>query len=507
MNDARDRADLEDRDLLAAWRAASTEERTTWRAELRTRAIELARKAEPWIGQSIEKARREQERRAAAEAPSTAPGPNEDGVAIEDFLALMPEHRYIFRPTGELWPAESLNNRLPKQPIDGSDKPLKAAVWLDRYAPVEQMTWAPAEASLIEGWLIDQGGWIERSGVRIFNLYRPPAPIPGDAAKAGPWREHVKKIYPENAEHIESWAAHRRQRPGEKLNHALVLQGRQGIGKDTLLEPLKAAVGPWNWQEISPAEMLMSFNPWARAVVVRVNEARDLGEFDRYSFYDRSKTYIAAPPDSLRINAKFLNEYYVPNVLGVIITSNHEGDGLYLDPDDRRHYVASSDWTKEDFPPRYWIDLWRWYADGGIGHVIAFLDSVDLSGFDAKAPPPKTAAFWRLVHANSAPEDAGLADVIDALDKPYVLTLTELANAARDHSLHDVAEFLMSLKTRRQVQYRLNAAGYVVLHNQHAKDGLWVVGKRRQAIYAQQELSYSDAVREARNRGLVSDRR
>ena len=49
-------------------------------------------------------------------------------------------------------------------------------------------------------------------------------------------------------------------RPEEKINHALVLGGKQGIGKDTLLEPVKRAVGAWNWEEVSPQAMLKRFN-------------------------------------------------------------------------------------------------------------------------------------------------------------------------------------------------------------------------------------------------------
>ena len=40
---------------------------------------------------------------------------------------------------------------------------------------------------------------------------------------------------------------------------------------------------------------------------------------------------------------------------------------------------------------------------------------LDLSSFDPKAPPPKTAAFWDIVNVNSAPEDADLADVLEDL--------------------------------------------------------------------------------------------
>jgi hypothetical protein len=145
-----------------------------------------------------------------------------------------------------------------------------------------------------------------------------------------------------------------------------------------------------------------------------VSEARDLGDVDRYAFYDHMKVYTAAPPDVLRCDEKNVREYAVPNVCGVVITTNHKTDGLYLPADDRRHYVAWSEATREQFPTDYWTRLYGWYESGGHGHVAAYLQQFDLSGFDAKAPPPKTPAFYDIVDANRAPEDAELADAIEA---------------------------------------------------------------------------------------------
>jgi hypothetical protein len=107
--------------------------------------------------------------------------------------------------------------------------------------------------------------------VSCFNLYRPPVIEMGDAAKAGRWTEHVKRVYPEDAEHIIKWLAHRVQRPHEKINHALVLGGNQGVGKDTLLERVKQAVGPWNFAEVSPSQILGRFNGFFKSVVLRVS--------------------------------------------------------------------------------------------------------------------------------------------------------------------------------------------------------------------------------------------
>jgi len=168
----------------------------------------------------------------------------------------------------------------------------------------------------------------------------------------------VNKVFSDDATHIITWLAHRVQQPADKINHALVLGGGQGIGKDTLLEPAKRAVGPWNVSEVSPQHMLGRFNGYLKSVILRVNEARDLGDVNRFQFYDHMKAYIASPPDVLRVDEKNLREYSVPNCCGVVITSNHKADGIYLPADDRRHFVAWSDLTKDDFPQAYWTTLW-----------------------------------------------------------------------------------------------------------------------------------------------------
>jgi hypothetical protein len=164
--------------------------------------------------------------------------------------------------------------------------------------------------------------------------------------------------------------------------------------------------------EVSPQQTLEPYNGFLKSVILRVNEARDLGDIDRFKFYDHMKAYTAAPPDVLRVNEKYLKAHYVFNCTGVIITSNHKADGIFLPADDRRHFVAWSDLTKEDFPENYWNTLWSWYEHGGFASVAAYLADLDISGFDPKAPPPKTPAFWDIVDANRTPEDAELADIL-----------------------------------------------------------------------------------------------
>lgn len=428
------------------------------------------------------------------------------GVGLKDFYAYMPMHVYIFVPSREVWPASSVNARIPPicvtdqngNPVldeGGRPKTIKANRWLDQHQPVEQMTWVPGLPMLIRDRLVSDGGWIVRPGCACFNVYRPPQIEPGNARQASRWHEHLDRVYPDDAEHIIRWLAHRVQRPQEKINHALVLGGLQGIGKDTLLEPVKAAIGPWNFIEVSPRHLLGRFNGFVKSVILLVSEARDLGDVDRYSFYDHLKVYAAAPPDVLRVDEKNLREYAVWNVCGVIITTNHKTDGLYLPADDRRHYVAWSNRTKEEFPTDYWKELYLWYASGGDRHVAAFLAEFDLSDFDPKAPPPKTPAFWDVVDANRAPEDAELADALQTLGDPRATTLADIAGRAAP----GFADWLRDRKNARQIPHRLDTAGYAPARNPDAKDGLWRIDGRRQVIYVRHELSQRDrlaAVRE-----------
>jgi hypothetical protein len=181
---------------------------------------------------------------------------------------------------------------------------VKPSIWLDQEQSVEQMTWAPGLPMVIENRLVAKGGWIERNGVACFNLYIPPTIELGDPNDVEMWLTHIKTVYPDDADHIITWCAHRRQKPEEKINHALFLGGGVGIGKDTILEPVKHAVGAWNFSERSAKKMLGRFNEHAKNVILRVGEVRDLGDISRYEFHDAMKVYTAAPPDVLHVDEK-----------------------------------------------------------------------------------------------------------------------------------------------------------------------------------------------------------
>lgn len=241
-----------------------------------------------------------------------------------------------------------------------------------------------------------------------------------------------------------------------------------------------------------------------------MSEARDLGEVNRFDFYEQMKVLTASPPEVLRVDEKHMREYDIFNVCGVIITTNYKTNGIYLPIDDRRHFVAWSQAKKEDFSEQYWNEIWGWYETGGFAHVAVYLRTLDISDFNPKAPPPKTAAFWDIINTNHAPEEAELADVIDSLSKPcgtdangdpileppHAITIEMLKEAAGlGTETHD---WISDRKNRRIIPHRLERCGYEPVRNEAAKDGLWKIKGKRQAVYAHCSLSTRERIVAAR---------
>jgi Family of unknown function (DUF5906) len=431
----------------------------------------------------------------------------EVGASIYDFWAYRPRHDYIFMPTGRHWPQATIDAIFPAVEIYGADgKPLldekgkpqtqKASKWLDNNRHVEELTWAPGREPILVDTLATENGLISSPGNNTYNGYKPPTIKPGDASKATPWLNLVKTIYPNDYNHIVAFLAHRVQRPHEKINHCLILGGSPGVGKDTLLAPLRHAIGPWNFVEVSPTQLLGRFNGLIKSIILRVSEARDLGDVTRFQFYDHMKVLCASPPETLRCDEKNKPEHNVLNVCAPIITTNYKLDGVYLPPDDRRSYVAWADVTKENFSKQFWDNLWRWYDqnDGeGYRNVAAYLASYSLERFNAKAPPPLTEAFFAIVNASRSPEDAELADVLDKMKSPQATTLWQI----QENATGDIVEWLGDRKNRRKVPHRLEQCGYVAVRNDDASDGLWKIAGARQVVYALATLTLSDRFRAA----------
>jgi len=196
-------------------------------------------------------------------------------VTPDDLYGYMPQANFIFARNGSFWPATSVDYRIKPIALKDADgepirdaknniKYVKASAWIAKHRPVETMTWAPGKPQLISNTIADEGGLRADRGMRCFNLYRAPDIEDGDASKAERWVEHVHKLFGDDSTHMIKWFAHRVQKPQDKINHAQVLIGHPGVGKDTLLEPVKYAIGRSNFGEVSPRQMQGDFTGFLR---------------------------------------------------------------------------------------------------------------------------------------------------------------------------------------------------------------------------------------------------
>ncbi|MBD9522414.1 hypothetical protein IB262_21190 [Ensifer sp. ENS02] len=430
----------------------------------------------------------------------------------DDFLRHRPTGKFIYITNGELWPASSVDASTPGVPTgkvdkDGEPVVIPASSWISRYRPAFQIVWAPGEEKLIYGKLAGEAGWIDESRAIIFNSYRPAPKLTGGIAdKATPWTDHVKRLFPKDADHIFKYLAHTVRHVGNKINHALCLFGEQGCGKDTIVVPICTILGVWNTQTIDPPTVLGRFNGFRKCALLLIEEVRNTGEQGRYAFMQACKTIVAAPPDFVRVDEKNMKEVYVANINATVMYSNELLGGLLLTEDDRRHYIAATEVTKEQLfekNPNYFPDLYNWYEEGGVAHVAAFLDTVDLSDFNPKAPPPKTPAFWNVIHANASADKSDLEELLEKISGEMakrgevlkVITIEKLASST--HCPYELREFLRDRAQRWKVPQLLEERGFPRLHNPATKQGLWTIGDKKVAIYGNKAVPIEDRVKAA----------
>lgn len=405
----------------------------------------------------------------------------------DDFLAHLPSNTYYHIPTGQFFPAASIDNLL--YPMDigevrgsGTRKTEKATKWLSRNHAVHQSTWWPGAPRVIDGWVYDDGVMVQHPGMKVLNLYREPTPPQPHGGPVDRWINHIRTIYPHHWQLVLAWMAFVAQNPTVKVNFALVIGGSQGIGKDSILAPLERVVGGRNWRETSPEVILTSqFTEYLQCRVLRINEAKDTGGESRFQFYERCKTIIAAPPNVHSINAKGQRPYQIPNLNATIITTNHRSGGLYLPADDRRHLVVFSDAVRTQFSDAYWNDYHQWMGNGGIEDCAAWLLSHDVTQFNPKVPT-QTDAFLEMVEGGQSADHHDLADLVElAGDEPF--TIEKLAFLAMGNGDRDLSEDLRNRGKLPKIKRALSDLGVKQYKNPNTSRGRWVINGKHVTLY------------------------
>ena len=282
----------------------------------------------------------------------------------------------------------------------------------------------------------DEPQIFQRDKALRFNTWRgiKLQPKEGDAS---PWLRHAELLMPvaEERKHVFDWMAFTLQHPGIKINHSILLGGNQGIGKDTLFEPLTRSLGR-HARTIKIDDLRRDFNGYLyNTKLLILNEADIAGRPDESQIVNIVKPLMSSPPNYLTINPKNKDEYEIRNIVNTVLFSN-EVRPTPISDDDRRHFIVTSDLNVIDYSTgsiqpqwaQYFDNLWSWLETGGVEIVLNWLLSRDLSHFNAKKTPPTTKSKRDLQEATQRPLDLILKSAIEGKTGPFALDVVSSEN-------------------------------------------------------------------------------
>lgn len=414
--------------------------------------------------------------------------PKSGEVPTGHFFYYGPGNNYIYRPTVSFWIAAAVDAAV--SPINENGKLSKASVWLQRNALITSMTKDPGiEEDLKDGYDCRDGELVEVKGACVFNAYRKPEVPPGDARLAKPFLDHVRKVFnkPGDAEQFLLYMAHRVQKPWEKPRFALLLAGDQGVGKDTAVEFCCPAIGHWNVASIDPSALESNFNEHAASVLVRISEAANLHDMNKWAFNEQSKVLIAGLPDNVSINPKYGHKYSVRMHCGVIITTNHLMTGLYIPQGDRRYDVIECatmnemGWKTDEARAEYFTELWNWFIAGGYRHCATYLSELDISKFSAANGQRKTNAHKSVVMAGMT-GDHWLLDALETMGSPTFVRADVIVK-------HCETQGMKPHEIRAKLSNGLGRIGYSVVRNPDRADGRWKFVNGLTMVYGNGDIS------------------
>jgi hypothetical protein len=272
-------------------------------------------------------------------------------------------------------------------------------------------------AATIVGVTYAAGGdvFVTRDGQQYGNRWRDarPAPVAGDVSR---WLTHLERLIPVDfeREHLLNVMAHKVQFPGHKINHAVLMGGTHGSGKDTLFAPFFWAIGGASKTNCSLVKNEDLTSQWGYALeceVMEIAELRQSEAKDRRSLENTLKPIIAAPPELLPINRKGLHPYMALNRVLVVAFSN-ERAAITISTEDRRWFCL---WAEcEKLPEAEAVGLWNWYKNrGGFEAVAHYLATRDVSAFNPSAPPPMTEAKAIMTEQGQSMAEAFIVDLIE----------------------------------------------------------------------------------------------
>lgn len=272
-------------------------------------------------------------------------------------------------------------------------KPWDTVLHHPDFRKVDRLTYAPGQPRFCKEQSFDNDAMLN-----CLNTYSGPG-IDPEEGEVQPFLDLVNDVFdqdPDAIKHVLSFFAYAVQNPGARINHALVIQGEQGIGKDSLLLAMEKLFGIHNCGQVSLANLESQFNEWL--VGKQLIVFQEVLATGRRGLYNKFKAYITDPFHT--INIKMLSAQRSPNRAIYVFLTNYK-HALSIDMSDRRMWVWYSQMLRKS--PAYYRRYYDWMADRrSISALMHFLLEYDCSEFKPSAPPPMTDAKRQLIEASAS---------------------------------------------------------------------------------------------------------
>ena len=290
---------------------------------------------------------------------------------------------------------------------------------------VDKLTYAPGQPKICKERSTKSDALLD-----CLNVYFAPDIIP-EEGNVSPWVNLVSDILDNDDKainHVFNWFAHVVQYPGERINHALFIQGLQGIGKDSMFLAMRVILGSSNYAHVTLEQVESGFNEWLMGKQLVVFQ--EMMAAGRRQIYNKLKPVIT--DDEVQINIKHQPLIRLPNRGNFAFLSNYQY-ALSIDPSDRRLWVWHSKMRPKE--AKYYKDFYSWFNDPkSYTYLMDWLLRRDLSQFNPKAPPPMTRAKETMIRTSASEVEQFLRDAAEANTWPLgydIVSVTHIGAALR----------------------------------------------------------------------------
>jgi len=352
-----------------------------------------------------------------------------------DFVYLREQNLFYNFKTYIFFTPEGFQNSY----ADKETEARKEALQAGRVKKVDKLDFAPK-----------QPRYFTDAGIDYANAWSPDDEIASTQGDVTRWLSHWDAMgWGEYRDHMLKFMAYTILHPDVKINHMLMLGGGEGCGKDFLLYPLTMAMGR-NSTTIDGEELLTDYRGYLLSTKhLHINEAELGTRQEAVAISNKLKPLAAAPPDTLRVNEKFMKAVKIRNIVNCTMTTNSQLP-VRLNGPSRRIYamwshlnIRGEDGNVTAEWQRYWRESWEWMKSEGAAACVWYLrNCVDISNFNPGAPPPMTEFLREIQEASKSPAQVTIeefirkrvfqCDLLTAADMSAVLRAAELSSELRN---------------------------------------------------------------------------